>query len=190
MEQAEAVLDARAQRSRTAILEAARAAMLANPAASLSDVARRAGVGRATLYRHFSTREALVRALARQSLLETEAMLSPVAEAGLQGRAAIEAVILGMAPLADQFHFLLSLWEIAEGDTEVTAIYEGQLAQLAQRVKEAQAEGSIDRELPVAWVVSSLDALLYASWWMVREGQCDARQAAEWVNRTLFRGIA
>ena len=58
-----------AQRNRDALLEAAAAAFTEHgPDASLEDVARRAGVGIGTLYRHFPTREALVEAAYRRGL--------------------------------------------------------------------------------------------------------------------------
>ena len=50
--------DARSNRDR--ILEVAREALAANPHASLHSIAKAAGVGQGTLYRHFPTREALV----------------------------------------------------------------------------------------------------------------------------------
>jgi len=50
--------DARANRNR--ILEVARDALAADPGASLHSIAKTAGVGQGTLYRHFATREALV----------------------------------------------------------------------------------------------------------------------------------
>ncbi|WP_213775298.1 TetR/AcrR family transcriptional regulator [Bradyrhizobium sp. dw_78] len=50
--------DARANRDR--ILDVAREALAADPTASLSSIAKAAGVGAGTLYRHFPSREALV----------------------------------------------------------------------------------------------------------------------------------
>ena len=50
--------DARANRDR--ILEVAREALAADPAVSLNAIAKSAGVGAGTLYRHFPSREALV----------------------------------------------------------------------------------------------------------------------------------
>ncbi|GII84956.1 TetR family transcriptional regulator [Sphaerisporangium siamense] len=53
-----------AQRSRDAILRAARAGFAAHgPDASLEEIARRAGVGSATLHRHFPSRKALLQAV-------------------------------------------------------------------------------------------------------------------------------
>src|SRR5688572_24867296 len=53
-----------ARRNRTRLLEAAREVMREQGLdASLGEIARRAGVGNATLYRHFPTREALCEAV-------------------------------------------------------------------------------------------------------------------------------
>ena len=58
--------DARANRDR--ILTVARDAFAADPEASLHSIARTAGVGQGTLYRHFRTREALVLAVYRKEV--------------------------------------------------------------------------------------------------------------------------
>src|SRR6478735_4764159 len=56
-------LRADAQRNIERLLDAARAAIAKDgPDASLDDIARRAGVGSGTLYRHFPTRQALLEA--------------------------------------------------------------------------------------------------------------------------------
>ncbi len=60
-----------AERNRLRLLEVARAAFASGEATvSLEHIARDAGVGIGTLYRHFPTREALVEALYRQELDE------------------------------------------------------------------------------------------------------------------------
>jgi AcrR family transcriptional regulator len=75
-----------AQRNRERILEVAKGAFTRDGAsASLDDIARRAEIGSATLYRHFPTREALIEAVYRsevQKLAAAEvrfaASMSPV----------------------------------------------------------------------------------------------------------------
>jgi AcrR family transcriptional regulator len=63
------VLRADARRNRQRLLDAARPAFVEHGAqASLDDIARTAGVGIGTLYRHFPTREALVEALIHDGL--------------------------------------------------------------------------------------------------------------------------
>jgi AcrR family transcriptional regulator len=62
-------LRADAQRNREALLEAASAAFTAKGVdTSLEDVAKRAGVGIGTLYRHFPTRDALIEAAYRRGV--------------------------------------------------------------------------------------------------------------------------
>ncbi|MCB8878627.1 TetR/AcrR family transcriptional regulator [Acidisoma cellulosilytica] len=58
--------DARANRDR--ILDIARAAFAADPDASLTSIAKTAGVGQGTLYRHFPSREALVVGVYRKEI--------------------------------------------------------------------------------------------------------------------------
>ena len=67
-----------ARRNYDSLIEAARAAFTENGAeASLEDIARRAGVGIGTLYRHFPTRQALLEAT---YLEEVEALCASAAE--------------------------------------------------------------------------------------------------------------
>ncbi|MEF2072181.1 TetR/AcrR family transcriptional regulator [Consotaella aegiceratis] len=77
--------DARANRDR--ILDVAREALAANPQASLHSIAKAAGVGQGTLYRHFPTREALVLGLYRKQI---EALVA-LAPALLADHAPLEA---------------------------------------------------------------------------------------------------
>lgn len=66
---ADRALRADAKRNRDALLESAGQAFAEHgTAASLEDVARRAGVGIGTLYRHFPTRDALVEAAYRHGV--------------------------------------------------------------------------------------------------------------------------
>lgn len=58
-----------AQRNRERILEVAKQAFTRDGAsASLDDIARRAGIGAGTLYRHFPTRDALIEAVYRSEV--------------------------------------------------------------------------------------------------------------------------
>jgi AcrR family transcriptional regulator len=60
--------DARLNRDR--LLDAARAALAANPDASLNSIAKLADVGPGTLYRHFPTREALILAVYKHDIAQ------------------------------------------------------------------------------------------------------------------------
>ena len=67
--------DARANRDR--ILDVARDALATDPAASLNSIAKAAGVGAGTLYRHFPSRESLVLGVYRKEI-DTLVALAPI----------------------------------------------------------------------------------------------------------------
>lgn len=58
------------QRTRTAILDAAGRLLSRRPDAAVAEIADEAGVGRATLYRHFPTRESLQQGVAEVGITE------------------------------------------------------------------------------------------------------------------------
>ena len=108
--------DPRAHRSRTLLMEAGIEVLSQNIDASLSDIAATAGVGRATLYRHFETREELILALGKESLDQTDQACAHIIENGIAGREAIEAIFCAVLPLGNRFHFLLLMWQQLSGD--------------------------------------------------------------------------
>jgi AcrR family transcriptional regulator len=57
-----------AARNRVSILEAAHDLLTESPAASMNEIAKRAGVGAGTLYRHFPSREDLILAVYRRDI--------------------------------------------------------------------------------------------------------------------------
>jgi AcrR family transcriptional regulator len=57
-----------AEQNRARILEVARTALAESGEATLSSIAKQAGVGQGTMYRHFPTREALLLAVYRQDV--------------------------------------------------------------------------------------------------------------------------
>src|SRR5690242_11260854 len=85
-----------ARRNRDAILAAALDALTESPDASLNAIAKRAGVGNATLYRHFPTREELVLATYEREV----GRLVEAAEALMHERAPIDALRIWVKRLA------------------------------------------------------------------------------------------
>lgn len=87
---AEKPLRADAQRNRDKILDAARAAFRERGAAcSLDEIAKRAGVGAGTLYRHFPTRDDLIDAVMRDWAERIESDCQAVVASDLPPRMAL-----------------------------------------------------------------------------------------------------
>ena len=97
MTEQESGLRADAQANRKRILAAAREAFAASPDASLNAIAKAAGVGAGTLYRHFPSREALILALYRNEI-ESLVDLAPTL---VEAHPPVEALRLWCAKLAE-----------------------------------------------------------------------------------------
>ena len=172
--------------ARRAIVDAAIRLWAVNPGASLSEVALRAGVGRATLHRHFRGREALLAEVARICLEEMRdavgTALAPQASARERLRGMFEAVV----PLGDRYSFL---HREPLADEDVAAGYRAQLDWTAKVVSDLKAEGDVAPDVPSAWVVGQIDQLVWTAWNQVARGRVAAADAASLCVRTLLEGL-
>ena len=174
--------------SKDALLAAAAAALSKNPGASLSDIAAKAGVGRATLHRHFPARDDLIRALALDCLRQTDAATADIPFEEISALEGVRRVLEAVVPLGDRYHFLTLEPAAAQG-AEIAETTARQSAEMAELVEAAKAEGSIAAEVPTAWVTTVFDALVYAAWSAVDEGSVARRDAAALAFRSLTDGL-
>ena len=173
--------------TKDAIVEAAFAVFSKNPSAALSDVAERAGVGRATLHRHFACREDLMRALGQIALKEmdeaVEAACADATSYSEVARLSLQALI----PLGDR-HGFLALEPFSDG-ADMQAAYAKEQQETAEMVDAAKGEGLFDVSVPTSWIVQAFDHLMYAGWESVHAGETTHDQAAALAWRTLIHGL-
>ncbi|MFE2069597.1 TetR/AcrR family transcriptional regulator [Streptomyces sp. NPDC059467] len=119
-----------AARNRTRLLDAARIAFASGAPVSLKQIARDTGVGIATLYRHFPTREALVEAIYQEEL----AQLRVDAEALLDTEDPAHALRSWMDHFAD---YASTNREMAHALRVVLASYQGPASPAREQLRTA-----------------------------------------------------
>lgn len=173
--------------AREAIIEAGFTVLNRDPSASLAQVAELAGVGRATLHRHFSSRKALIHALAEIAITEmdevVEAASADVKSYGEALRVSLEVLI----PLGNRYGFLAS--DAIEYAPALQKEYARQQRETEEMVEGAKREELFDRAVPTAWIVQAFDYLLMAAWESVRAGDVTQAQAADLAWQTLTCGL-
>lgn len=169
------------------ILEAGFTVFSANPTATLSDVAQEAGVGRATLHRHFQGREDLMAALAIQAMRELDEAITEATEDAPSYTEALRLSLEVSIPLADRQMFLAN--EPLDHVPEVLAEYSRQLDELVEAIDAAKDEGGFDPEVSTAWIAQAYETLTYAAWTVVRDGDATPQAAAALAWRTLQSGV-
>lgn len=142
MTDTQAKLRADAQANRDRILEVARDALGADPAASLNAIARTAGVGAGTLYRHFPSREALVLAVYRK---EVEALveLAPALLAGRPPLQALRAWCEQLALYGRRKHAMADVVRAAMSDQDFQATYWPMVGAVRRLMQACEASGDI-----------------------------------------------
>ncbi|GAA1916859.1 TetR/AcrR family transcriptional regulator [Streptomyces sodiiphilus] len=177
-------------RTRRAILDAAISVYARDRTASLSEVARAAGVGRSTLHRYFPDRSALVRELARDAV---EATRQAFEEAALDQGAPAEAfprAVQAVFRVSDRMAFLFGEGQGGEWDEAgFERAFEEAHAPVADLLSRGLAEGVLDPEYDPEWFVRALWYMASAGWESVTEGSMPRHRAVEHVTRTLTRGL-
>jgi TetR/AcrR family transcriptional regulator, mexCD-oprJ operon repressor len=171
-------------RNREAILEAALGVLGEQPDAGIAEVAAAAGVGRATVYRHFASREELLEALRIHASEEARRRFEEARVDEGDPVEALERMVAAMLALGDRYRVIFS-----QDEQPKARRIEVLLKPLTRLIERAQAEGAIDPDLPPAWVIATLRSLLRAA-----VGEIEARRlardaAAARVVRTLVRGV-
>jgi AcrR family transcriptional regulator len=174
-------------RTAAAIIDSAAVIMAAQgDAASMNKIAGAAGVSRATLYRYFPSREALLRAMATTSI---EELATRIADADLQGipvEEAIPRLVRGFIAVGSKYTALASAGHHRTGDHPhaETLLIEPVRALFRRGI----ADGSLQADLAPEVLANLFSGLIMAALEMTTRGRMGVEEASAAVIAVFLDG--
>jgi AcrR family transcriptional regulator len=171
-----------AERNHAAILEVAHDLLASSPTASMNEIAKRAGVGAGTLYRHFPTREDLILAVYRHDMQK----LADSVDELLMRQSPLDAFLTWFETLAAYIRIKHGLDQALHSAAIRSAIdesYAPVAGAVARLLDACVADGSVRPGLAADDVL-----LLMGFLWRLPPGD-DGREQGRRVTQIVFNGI-
>ncbi|MCK8681776.1 MULTISPECIES: TetR/AcrR family transcriptional regulator [Streptomyces] len=172
---------------REQVLRTAAALLTRKATATMDEVARAAGIGRATLHRHFAGRDALVRALEALGLQECEAAVAAARLDEDSAEQALRRLIAEVEPVSGLLAFLVTENQLFEGEqvNEGWARIDAAVAALFRR---GQERGEFRIDLTPAWLTEAFYGLVGSCAWAVQDGRVAGKDFPYMIAELLLGG--
>jgi TetR/AcrR family transcriptional regulator, mexCD-oprJ operon repressor len=179
-----------AERSIARILDAAVEALAGDPEASMAQVAREAGVVRATIYVHFPTREALLEAVTHRAITEAASVIDAAEPDRGTPAEALGRVVTETWRTLGRYHALVAVNTERHGPEALRDRHASVLDKLQPLIERGQADGSFRSDVPAAWHLSMLLALMHAASGELGAGRVDEADAGPALVATILGALA
>ncbi|TDC50079.1 TetR/AcrR family transcriptional regulator [Jiangella ureilytica] len=174
-----------AQRNVAAILDAAAACLVRDPDASVSDIAAAAGVGRVTLYGHFSSRTELVDAVFVRAMTRAHETLDAVDLDG-DARQALARLVESSWQVVDESRMLLVAAQRALPPERIRELHESPLRRVRALLERGRADGGFRSDLPADWLVAVFYTVVHGAADELGAGRLAATAAPSAITATLL----
>ena len=178
-----------ADRSVAAILAAALEALADDPDASMAEIARRAGVVRATIYVHFPTREALLEAVTHRAIAEVAEVIEAAEPHRGDPADALGRVVAASWRTLGRYHALVAINARNDDHDELRRRHSSVLAALEPLIERGQADGTFRADVPRAWHLSMVLALVHAASGEIGAGRIDDARAEPALVATVLGAV-
>ncbi|GAA3428828.1 TetR/AcrR family transcriptional regulator [Streptosporangium sandarakinum] len=164
------------------------------PAASMAEIAQAAGVHRATLHRHFATREELIVALGWRAheawqRVHDEIGLDAALRTGERVEEALHALLAAHIEVAEEHGFALTE-HLVGINPELVRRAEELEAREIELIEACQRAGVLRADLPPRWVSNTVYGLLVAVRESLRRGDVARRDTSRLLLETFLRGTS
>lgn len=174
------------------ILDAAAEVLARRPDATLQSIAQAAGISRTTIFNKFATRDALLEALAVDTLRRIGEVMARV-PADTRGKdsegflTVMANVTAGLMPLGPRTAFLRV---IPGWGNELDRHWVEAATPLTVYIGQAQSRGLLRGDQPARWLLASYVGLLFAAWDEISEGELGQAQASRLIVETWLSGAS
>lgn len=174
-----------AERTITAILDAALRCFAEGPDATVTQIAKAAGVGRVTVYGHFDSLEAIVDALLTRSLREAEAMFDDLDLESGTAAAAVDRLL--HAPwILGRYRGLFEASTRYLGAQKMRTLHDPVFSRVEAVLVRGQKGGEFRTDLPLPWLMATFYALAHAAVAESDAGRFTPEEAADLLSSTLL----
>ena len=179
-----------AERSITAITNAALEALASDPDASMASIARRAGVVRATIYMHFPTRESLLDAVMEEATGRVAEAIRIAEPSRGEPKEALERVILATWRQLSEFHNILQINMRRLSAQELRRRHLPMTTQFIPLLERGQKEGAFRADVSATWLIAVVRAIVHAASTELQVGRLPEAEVEQTMLTTALAAVS